>query len=124
MKLGKLQMEWIDWLRSGTLEQATQQLEGSGGYCCLGVACKVAEANGVEPLLSPTAGLKGASLLLQTDVTEAMGFNNHMGGWNPLSEVRLNSCSNLAAANDTGTTFKEIADFVVENPELIFKESK
>lgn len=43
---------WVDALRSGQYEQAQDQLgvennHGAVSYCCLGVACEVAIANGV-----------------------------------------------------------------------------
>lgn len=40
---------WVDALRSGKYKQARGRLETSGGeYCCLGVACDVAIANGID----------------------------------------------------------------------------
>lgn len=39
---------WVDALRSGLYEQARGKLSDGDGYCCLGVACEVAMANGVE----------------------------------------------------------------------------
>lgn len=45
---------WVEALRSGEFEQTRQTLArvdastGKWGYCCLGVACEVAMANGLD----------------------------------------------------------------------------
>lgn len=42
MRINKKQFDkWIQALRSGKFKQGKGRLESSGGYCCLGVACKV-----------------------------------------------------------------------------------
>jgi hypothetical protein len=38
---------WVDALRSGLYEQGRGRLSDGTKYCCLGVACEVAIANGV-----------------------------------------------------------------------------
>lgn len=37
---------WVDALRSGDFRQTTGKLSNGREYCCLGVACEVAMANG------------------------------------------------------------------------------
>jgi hypothetical protein len=39
---------WTDALRSDKYEQTTSKLKDPDGYCCLGVACEVAVANGLD----------------------------------------------------------------------------
>lgn len=42
MKMPKKQIrKWIDALRSGEYRQERRWLQTSGGYCCIGVACKI-----------------------------------------------------------------------------------
>lgn len=40
--------KWVDALRSGEYTQCQHSLRQNNKYCCLGVACEVAIANGVE----------------------------------------------------------------------------
>ena len=44
---------WVDALRSGQYEQTDKRLKRDGKYCCLGVACEVAVANGLELDIRP-----------------------------------------------------------------------
>ena len=41
----EMKAKWVEALRSGKFEQATEQLKSDGGYCCLGVLCIVAGAS-------------------------------------------------------------------------------
>lgn len=38
---------WVDALESGDYTQSTGQLQVSGGFCCLGVLCHLAEQEGL-----------------------------------------------------------------------------
>jgi hypothetical protein len=38
----KLKADWVAALRSGDFQQTRGNLESDGGFCCLGVLCKVA----------------------------------------------------------------------------------
>lgn len=40
--------KWVDALRSGKYQQGKTYLQTKNGYCCLGVVCRVAIADGVE----------------------------------------------------------------------------
>ena len=48
MVIGQRQQNWINALRSGEYKQGTERLQNGGLYCCLGVACKVAEKDMVK----------------------------------------------------------------------------
>lgn len=50
-------------LASGEFEQTRNALQGWDSFCCLGVACLVAERHGVEVLRSEDGMLVGGGLL-------------------------------------------------------------
>lgn len=102
---------WVAALRSGEYEQTTERLCDSSGYCCLGVLCVLAKADGVElPLafrdherdqtLDETI-MRWSDMLTLTGAPA--GDNFLIGGVAYLS---------LASANDQGATFNEIADVI------------
>ena len=83
--------QWIAALRSGKYEQGKGRLREGDKFCCLGVAC---------------------------DLTDPDAWNDK-GGWGaqdnydivlPFIDIREGDW--LAALNDGGTTFAEIADFI------------
>jgi len=97
-KFNKHQLNWLKALESGRRKQAREYLQVGGGYCCLGVACRV-------------AGLRG-----------------ELGGTYPpptvLIKMRLSYKGQLSLVlmKDTeGKTFKELAAFIRANPEKVFK---
>lgn len=122
MELTKNQKLWIEALRSGKYKQAVGVLEStSGGFCCLGVACKVAEEHGVEVIYDEYKGIKtvaGASLTSQSSVKKWLGIGDGHGF--PTTNSNLLP---LAVLNDGGTTFEEIADIIEANPESYFYET-
>lgn len=86
-------------LRSGAFRQTQYTLQDSTGYCCLGVACVIAEQNGVTVRrVAPGLPLIGCTLIPdQPDVQKWLDMSdreheNRMG-WN----------------DDLGRTFTEIA---------------
>lgn len=122
-ELGPRQQEWLDALRSGEYEQATCTLESAyGGFCCLGVACKVAEKHGVRinRERSGTKRVEGTSLEHQLPVISFFHFNPVPAGTgNSLGSSDLN----LIEMNDSDKlSFEEIADLVEEDPSRAFSE--
>lgn len=56
-------------LRSGAFKQGRAALQNDAGYCCLGVACVIAEQNGVKVARNSAGTLFGDSLVYgQPDV--------------------------------------------------------
>jgi hypothetical protein len=115
MKLGPLQKEFIRCLRSGEFKQARNRLYELDGdvyaNCCLGVACQVAEANGVE---LPKTVLK--MCYLPKSVIEALGFRSKEG----FSSLDVS----LIAMNDKAmSSFEEIAKRIEGDPEEFFVKS-
>lgn len=61
MNLDRLKL-WTDALRSGQYEQGVNVLRTKDGkYCCLGVLCEVAIANGLDVPVSERDSVKGSS---------------------------------------------------------------
>jgi len=116
--------EWLRMLRSGTFAQTTDELHDSHGYCCLGVACKLyqtvtGEGRWLHPddessFVVPSSAQDGECM--PSVVQEWFGFRTNVGATADDSEH-----PDLASKNDSGWTFKEIADFVETNPEGLWK---
>ena len=92
-------------MRSDKYEQASGKLENGTGFCCLGVACKVAEQHGV-PVDSVDGFIIGEDLHSQLSVKTWLGVNTYAGCFSDTSLARLN--------DNGGLSFKQIAD-VIEN---------
>ena len=114
----KEQLEWIEALESGKYKQCTQKLYDpeTGGFCCLGVACVI---NGV-PIASGyyrrsrTSQNLGASSKTRA-VRDKLKLKSNMGG-------TFTSATSLAGLNDSGRSFKFIAERLRESPEQYFSE--
>ncbi len=130
-ELGPLQREWIEALRSGEFKQTTGCLFRTDGLksgevipnCCLGVACIVAEANGMELKFSESGGrmyVEGYGSRLPDEVRYALNFHNDLGWLSSPLRIGDEQWTELADANDSGATFAQIADFAEANPEAVF----
>jgi hypothetical protein len=103
---------WIEELRSGKYRQGNGLLnDGEGNYCCLGVLCELAVADGVieEPTDLPhQRGLSydGSNALTPQLVQEWAGlrFRTPVVRWGDEYDVAVTTL------NDEGVTFAEIAD--------------
>lgn len=111
---------WLEDLESGCSPQARGalcELDAEGepvGYCCLGRACEVAIAHGLELKVSLRVGAtmyNNCILLLPEAVREWLGIVDR--------DVDLASVddfySGLAVMNDEGATFPEIAAYIREH---------
>jgi hypothetical protein len=120
--LGPNQQKWVDALRSGEFNQTSLCLHDSCGYCCLGVACKAAEKDGVyieyEDFGEETTDkyLYGETLDEQDLVMDWLDIKD---GYGPFKETNLTKLN-----DDEGKSFKEIADIIEENAHLIFNSVK
>lgn len=101
---------WVQALRSGDYEQGTNVLASTVGqdgfrYCCLGVACEVSIANGLEVEVQVSSGAKAydlQQLVLPMSVISWYGLESN----NPI----LYDGSTASAFNDIYRwTFEEIA---------------
>ncbi len=136
MKLTELQEKWLAELESGKHKQAKRYLFDGCGYCCLGVACRFVfgiepsakehsdkkwfqtESNVLPHPISNELGLFSSAGDLRQDlrqifkeVIEKEGFFNPNSVYSPIS---------LAAYNDTGATFAQIAAAIRKLPEAVF----
>lgn len=112
----------VDALRSGDYEQGRHALtirfpNGAERDCCLGVACKVAIADGVAVDMQTRASSQDVMVLYDGDgsmlpksVQEWLGFSYATGGY---------IGGSLLSDNDFGKkTFAEIADIIETVPDL------
>ncbi len=99
--------KWVAALRSGEFRQGLNRLQtgdDDDAYCCLGVACIVAEREGVDVRRWSVGRqrLRGADLRYQPDVLK----------WLAASASTLR-CSELIDLNDNvRVSFEEIADYI------------
>lgn len=107
-KLGPKQKAWVKALRSGKFKQTEGVLKDKNGYCCLGVLCEL------EEKLTKNGYIKGTdnSIELPNIILKKYGFNSKIGS--------IKNSYSLAARNDDGISFKEIANFIEQNPEKVF----
>lgn len=114
----EIKERWVEALRSGKYEQGTGSLTtGSGRYCCLGVLCDLAVADGaIEPPIVVEAGMlaygtRGETEHLPRVVQRWAGLDQDSpevlvdpdeGSWQELVELNDN----------TGLNFHEIADLI------------
>lgn len=110
-------------MRSGEYKQCTEVLQDEYGYCCLGVACKVAQENGVNVEIDPEDGmLVGANLGDQLEVQDWLGLKTDEG---TIKDGYLYERQYLTSLNDIERkSFEEIADYIEEYSDVLFMEPK
>ena len=116
-KLGPNQLALVEALEGGEYKQGVEYLCGDGSFCCLGVAAN---------LRGKTSRAMGGKADLHDfpDVVEAYGFHWEDGYFpSRPAEEPVAEFPDLATANDEGCTFKQIAAFMREYPECVFKEA-
>jgi hypothetical protein len=118
-KLGENQQKWVDALLSGKYKQGDGHLQFKDRYCCLGVACVVAEENGVEVFRDNCGELYGPTLTTQEKVKEWLGLYDAEGSY-----LEEDYSTNLTELNDGGVKFKSIAQTIKENADQLFSETK
>jgi hypothetical protein len=127
MLTAKQKQDWINALRSGNYKQTQSgedgfgNLEGPNGFCCLGVLAKIndwpIENRKVLEINSSNALIKNHNL---ENLTVEMGGFRALGL--PLDGYVRSSglfdhtrYGSLAAMNDCGVSFNEIADFLEQH---------
>lgn len=111
--------KWLEALESGEYEQGRTYLHtkenGVEEYCCLGVACEVAQANGIELKVEVENGAfyyDGSSAFLPHVVQEWVRLAFSDGSPN---DDYYSTLSSLTSMNDKGVPFREIAQYIREN---------
>lgn len=115
--------KWIAALRSGKYLQGTGCLCREGKLCCLGVLCDISGKGGWDDSTEADNLSSGIKDYVITDTAERMyelidlckdGFGIKTGaGWIPAEYLDLHgNKTSLAAMNDGGCTFDQIADLI------------
>ncbi len=100
---------WLAALESGEYKQGAGQLKDKNGYCCLGVLCEVAKAEGVIQSYKPDSAVPPSEVVDWAKLNSGVGMYRSRG-----------QCS-LANDNDSlGRSFREIADTIRSRPEGLF----
>jgi len=107
--------KWVKALRSGKYEQARGALRVEDAFCCLGVACDISGLGKWEEYRLYQQYL-GQQIFLPHAVKEWLGLQDCFGS--------LSHPWSLAALNDSGRSFNEIADIIEGNSEKLFKMRK
>lgn len=104
--------KWVTALRSGEYEQGRGYLAVDGKYCCLGILCELAHAEGITNKATHQGTYaeysvygKGMSAgVLPSEVIEWAGLSSD----NPELEID-DTLQTAATWNDAGTAFEVIA---------------
>lgn len=124
MELTPIQKDWLAALRSGEYKQCSDMLQNGDSFCCLGVACVIAEKHGVlveYGVVGDDRFVLGESLEVQDYVRNALNLRDPLG----TPEGGGKACSlTLTVLNDTGASFEEIADIIENHPESYFYDPK
>jgi hypothetical protein len=115
-KLTPNQARWVAELRSGKYRQTMNRLEDNQGMCCLGVAASIFIPETREPR-------EGRCFAYDNHTGEAPPILQRIlrlrGSTGEYDDGRSGSC--LTSLNDDDQlSFAEIADFIEQNPTLVF----
>ena len=124
---------WVDALRSGEYKQGKGYLHNSSDeFCCLGVLSDLAVKEGVMPkweLVDAQSGplrsvekvyaCDGAMRYMPDAVMELVGLNSTFGSFY-VSDGGETAVDSLAARNDQGNTFEQIAWLIASRPRGLF----
>lgn len=118
---------WVQALRYGGYEQTQSRLQDSTGFCCLGVACKLAVDCGLDLEVFTQADgsveYDGERYSLPERVQEWLGITTGGDGGLVTGHYHAEGASydTLADANDTGVSFDTIADLIELHDEQLFQ---
>jgi hypothetical protein len=125
-KLGPIQKAWVRALRSGKYKQGRERLtalDENGDpkeHCCLGVLCQLAIKKGVPMKVLPfTEGTPRLSYDGERAVLPRKVRNWAMVRWSS-GDFGTES---LAGLNDSGKSFKKIADTIEKHAAELFTRS-
>lgn len=103
---------WCKALEMGKYLQTTGRLQTRNGFCCLGVACEVAEKHGIN-VKRDEGILIGGNLLAMPEVFEWLGLQDGRG--------EMEDGRSLTIMNDSERlSFKEIAEVIRSKPDGLF----
>jgi hypothetical protein len=111
--LNQAQRTWIDRLKSGKTRKATDALTQGNGYCCLGVACRLAGIPKVE--------MKGHEDLEEfRQVVSSLNLRDDCGSFRTPVETGKQVFYSLATMNDGGWSHKKIGEYIEAHPDNVF----
>lgn len=125
--------KWVEALRSGGFRQGQGALRSRDGrYCCLGVACDLAAAEGVVVVdddesgygrdarlvayVDPATGYKDTAYLPEK-VRDWLGLVDERGRLKATAQEGVDRDA-LSSLNDSGATFERIAN-IIERDEVM-----
>ena len=97
---------WVKALRSGRYKRGRDHLRVGDKHCCLGVLCRILRVKH-DVMPDGTYFYDGSYTFLTNSVTAKVGMH--------LAEGALSGVETLAALNDNGKSFAEIADIIEAN---------
>ena len=114
--------KWVQELRSGKWKQTRGALSyNRKTFCCLGVACELYKRAHrdiqVKKFSSGKISYNGYTDTLPPVVCEWIGLADDSGSY-LVKKDNVGIAETLVKANDTGSTFSEIADIVEAHSEL------
>jgi hypothetical protein len=119
-QLTEPQKAWLAALRSGEYKQARLTLQHEDSFCCLGVACKVAEKQGVETVYDLGDELEGDNLNDQPKVKQWLGLKDGIGRFGCSNNLLMDTF--ISSLNDDhNCTFAELADIIEWNADRLFE---
>jgi hypothetical protein len=102
---------WIDDLLSGKYKQGRYVLKTRNGtYCCIGVACERAGVVNIENQATSTHQIMDFVYGINTSLAEEPEDNRFS---------YTGECASLAAMNDSGSTFEEIAALLFDYVNIV-----
>lgn len=130
-QFNEFQEKWLQALESGEYRQGKYNLairaKESVEYCCLGVACEIAnkypDFPKVEPSISETRiKFAGEPHLLPGRLLMPLGLRSTAGQFIKTAVYQGNQYVSLTDMNDRGLTHKEIAVYIRKNPDNVFRQ--
>lgn len=103
--------KWVKALHSGKFKQGADYLNNSDTHCCLGVLCEIAKEEGIE-VNSKGSTILGDSLGDQHHVQSWAGIKTAVGDLPQKVKDSDGDRTHLAALNDQGKSFKQIARII------------
>jgi len=108
---------WIDALESGEYEQTKGLLKRKDSYCCLGILCQISGLGEFKQLMGDkffsyilTNGETCSLAALPNEILEWAGMSDMYGNFD-----KSDGFSTLSILNDSGKTFREIAEIIRDN---------
>jgi hypothetical protein len=126
---------WIDALKSGRFRQGknrlhtVNRLNKTAVYCCLGLACKLANKTGKLKLPKtieephnalPFIKYDDNGFILPSKIVNLLKLRNPGGNFKKIANVNNLNFSGLVDMNDWGLPFNQIGEYIEANPENVF----